>query len=62
MAQKNLETEVEELLKAMQEEMLGRMESTLTAKQVVNSSAIPDVYKEGPWEEWLNHTFNYAQK
>ena len=58
MAEKDLEVEVEELtqrLKVMEEEMLGRTASTSTTKQAVNSRAKPDVYKDGPWEEWVTH-------
>ena len=36
--------------------MRGRMPSVESvAKHVVNSRVKPDVYKDGPWEEWLNH-------
>ena len=58
MAEKDIEVEVEELtqrLKVMEEEMLGRTASTSTTKQAVNSRAKPDVYKDGPWEEWVTH-------
>ena len=35
---------------------LVRSTSTLNARvQAVNSRAKPDVYRDGPWEEWVNH-------
>ena len=58
MAEKNLEAEVEELtrrLRIMEEEMSERSTSVATVKSAVNSRAKPDVYKDGPWEEWMNH-------
>ena len=58
MAEKDLEVEIEELtqhLKAIEEEMPRRTALTSTTKQAVNSRAKPDVYKDGPWEEWVTH-------
>ena len=35
--------------------MPERSTSVATIKSTVNSRAKADVYKDGPWEEWMNH-------
>ena len=39
----------------MEEEIPERSTSVATVKSAVNSRAKADVYKDGPWEEWMNH-------